>query len=57
MKTKLWIIVCALVLVACSQSSEHASNKKADSKKMIVMIPSIIELFHSCRVILKFYIV
>lgn len=35
MKTKLWIIVCALVLVlvACSQSSEHASNKKADSKK------------------------
>lgn len=54
MKSKLWIVICALIVVlaACSQDANHSSNNK-DTEKAI---KNIIELFRSFLVTQKFYI-
>ena len=50
MKSKLWIVICALIVVlaACGQDANHSSNNK-DTE-------NIIELFRSFLVTQKFYI-
>lgn len=54
MKSKLWIVICALIVVlaACSQDANHSSNNKDTEKSD----KNIIELFRSFLVTQKFYI-